>query len=159
MLATALVPGSVLACSNPANAWRLPMFLNAFMAMILAIGFITLLDWAAQKLIFKNRNSPWNRILWSSCVTTSVVLGAWTILIPSYRSMYASFGTELPVATQVLVSVNLILWLPALLLLFVLSKAGSRFRTIRIAALVLLGELALLLLALWAMYLPVFLLC
>lgn len=138
------------------------MFAIAFLVMIVAISALTLIVWTVHKFFFKDAvagSGRWGAIIFASSAITAFTLGAiGTYVVPSFANVYTSFGAELPNPTRILVSASYALWLPALLLLFALRTSNPRFYQTRFLATLLAGEVCVLLLVLWALYLPVHLL-
>lgn len=161
-LLSALFPGATFACAGGAGTLNIPLFVVAFIVAVIAITILTITFWLAQKLLV-NQTAPgrslWSNTLLASAVITSFMLGAvGTFALPAFSNLYTSFGVELHTPTQILISTKHALWLPAILLLLSTRASSRRFHHTRFLATFLIGEAFLLLLVLWALYLPVFVL-
>jgi hypothetical protein len=160
-LFSVLLPGSAVACVGGAGALDIPLLAVAFAAAFAAIGTLTFIIWAVQKLFFKGAASSrrqWPGVFLASSVIAGLVLGIiGTFALPSFVEVYAGFGTELHAPTRILISARHALWLPAFRL-FSLSACCRRFHQARFLAAFLAGEACLLVLVLWALYLPIFVL-
>ncbi len=135
------------------------MFAVAFIAIVVTIAVLTFIVWTVQKIFFSDSvagRGRWFSAFLASAVITSLFLGSiGTFAVPAYSNLFATFGVELHTPTKFLVSARHALWLPAVLLLLSPRLPNRRFHNTRFLATFLVGESFLLLLVLWAIYLPI----
>jgi type II secretory pathway component PulF len=111
--------------------------------------------WVVKVRLFPKR-SLFTPILVATCVLALLLGLVGSFLIPGYEEIFATFGSDLPVQTIILLNDRQLLWLPALLLLgfgYALRTGPNRARYLAVALFV---EINLLLLVFEALYAPIF---
>jgi hypothetical protein len=166
-----LLPGAAWAHGTPVNADGTPVFDNlrdtmavvevlVIIALVFAvpIAIVLALDWGAQagwRAVFKTQ--PPFDISSVGALAVALLLAVFSVfVIPQFALLFSSFGAYLPWYTVLLVNYGYALPGLVILLLFLLVALKNNPRREGYFAVILVGELALLVFAVISMYSPIF---
>ncbi len=155
-----LLPQPAFACGLGLAGWGL-----ASLVAMLGIAFFVAVPavpvWGAKKLWKAiSGSAPEVGVFSVSSAVMAVVLAACGVfVIPSFRSLFARFGADLPAQTSFILEQNYLLLAPGILLAVLVYRYRGKPRSEGVHAAFLAGESAVLCLTLWALYSPIFQTC